>query len=116
MRPFLFFVRIFIIKATSMDTANIIMWYKDNADTPISASFLRHMFDAGVMDSTKTINDLNALLLQTENAKYIKDENGKFKVKENRKPLIEKYNRAISTFRFAKNGNGKLKLMKNSNI
>ena len=116
MRPFLFFVCIFIIKITSMDTANIIMWYKDNADTPISVPFLRHMFDIGVMDSTKTINDLNALLLQTENAKYVKDENGKFKVKENRKPLIEKYKMEFSTFKLAKNSNRKLKLMKNSNI
>lgn len=99
-----------------MDIANIIMWYKNNTDTPIAAPFLRYMFDVGVMDSTKTINDLNALLLQTENSKYIKDENGKFKVKENRKPLIEKHKKVISSFKLAKNSNKKLKLIKNSNI
>ena len=116
MRPFLFFIQIFIVKATSMNIANIIMWYKDNTDTPISVPFLRYMFDVGVMDSTKTINDLNALLLQAENLKYIKDENGKFKVKENRKPLIERHKKTISTFKLAKNSKKKLKLMKNSNI
>lgn len=116
MRPFLFLIHIFIIKVTNMDITNIIMWYKDNTDTPISVSFLRHMFDVGVMDSTKTINDLNALLLQTENSKYVKDENGKFKVKENRKSLIEKYKMEFSTFKLAKNSNRKLKLIKNSNI
>ena len=116
MRPFLFYIHIFIIKTTQMDIANIIMWYKNNTDTPIAAPFLRYMFDVGVMDSTKTINDLNALLLQTENSKYIKDENGKFKVKENRKPLIEKHKKVISSFKLAKNSNKKLKLIKNSNI
>lgn len=116
MCPFLFFIQIFIVKATSMNIANIIKWYKDNTDTPIDVPFLRYMFDVGVMDSTKTINDLNALLLQTENSKYIKDKNGKFKVKENRKPLIEKYKKTISTFKLAKNSKKKLKLIKNSNI
>lgn len=99
-----------------MNITNIIMWYKDNTDTPISVSFLRYMFDTGVMDSTKTINDLNALLLQAENSKYVKDKNGKFKVKENRKPLIERHKKVISSFKLAKNSNKKLKLMKNSNI
>ena len=74
-----------------MTIESAVTWYDKNVNYKLTRAFLEFLIKTGIVKSEINIEMLNSFLLEAYGDEFVKV-NGRFKIKENRIPVIEKYN------------------------